>query len=89
MDPPEATSVVHTPKVMQEAHAFADRYAREQAAYTAASGGYFGVLRRWFDGYDTAFSTGTRAFDCGMGSMPDNDGCRAGARDYRAKHQPE
>jgi len=87
MDPPEAIAVTHTPKVILEANAFAEQYAREQPGYTASSGGQDGVLRRWLDSYDDAYSAGTPALDCGMGSMPDNDGCRAAARDYRATHR--
>lgn len=92
MDPPEnPVSIVHTPTIMQQAKAFADQYAREQPAYTASRGGRDAVLRTWMDSYDYAYSTGTRPLDCGFANppMPDNDGCRAGARDYLAAHRDQ
>jgi hypothetical protein len=85
MNPPETISVVHTPKVTQQAQAFAVQYAHEKPAYTADYGGQEGVLKRWLESYDLAYSTGTDPSGCGNGSSPDSDGCRAGARDYRNK----
>jgi len=89
MDPPESGSIVHTPMIVQQAEAFADRYAREQPDDTASFGGRDGVVRRWLYFYDDAYSSGTRDLDCGFANppMPDNDGCRAAARDYRATHR--
>jgi hypothetical protein len=85
MNPPESASVVHTPKVMQQAQIFAGEYAREKPAYAADYGGQGGVLQRWLESYDHAYSSGTDPGGCGNGSSPDSDGCRAGARDYRNK----
>jgi hypothetical protein len=89
MDPPETAPVVHTPTVMKQAKAFASRYAHEKPDYAAEYGGEAGVLRRWLESYDDAYSTGHAAWLCGQGSMPDNDGCRAGGRDYLATHRTQ
>jgi hypothetical protein len=85
MNPPETASIVHTPKVMQQAQAFAAKYAHENPAFAADYGGQEGVLQRWLESYDYAYSIGTAPGDCGNGSGPDNDGCSAGARDYLNK----
>jgi hypothetical protein len=50
-NPPESVSIAHAPTLVQQAKAFADRYAREQPAYTASFGGHDAVAHQWLDSY--------------------------------------
>jgi hypothetical protein len=88
VNPPTATSIVHTPKVVQQAKAFAAKYALEKPTDTEGDyGGQEGVLRRWLESYD--YSSGTNPGACGNGYGPDQDGCRAAARNYRNEVKPQ
>jgi hypothetical protein len=89
MEPPEAKTVAHTPAALRDAQTFSSRYVHKDPDHAAQFGGKTGVSRRWLDSYDDAYSMGTAPRDCDVGSIPDNDGCRAGALDYQKAHSTQ